>query len=89
MNSRTIRIALGFTFGGLLGVLLVRAFFLDLMEQMGWRMFWEGLGHGESMNWGMVLQSTTFAKSLAGFLLVGVATGVGVYFREKRELSAK
>jgi hypothetical protein len=89
MNSRKIHIALGFSFGGLLGVLLVRALFLDPFEQMGWTMFWEGLGRGEGMNWGVVLQSATFLKCLMGFVLVGAAAGVGVYRKQKQGLSTK
>jgi len=89
MNSRRIRIGLGFVLGGILGVCLIRALFLDPLEQMGWSMFWSGLGQGEDMNWGMVLQSATFLKCLTGFVLVGAAGGVGVYLREKPRVSAK
>jgi len=61
--------------GGVLGVLLVRALFLDPIEEIGWRMFWEGIFHGEIMDLGSVVQSTTFLKCLAGFVLGG---GAGV-----------
>jgi len=89
LKHPNMRVTLGFVVGGIVGACLIRALFLDPFEQMGWTMFWEGLGHGEGTNWGMVLQSATFLKCLTGFVLVGAAAGVGVYLKEKRELSAK
>jgi len=61
--------------GGILGVLLVRGLFLDPIEEIGWRMFWEGLFNGQTMDMGTVVQSATFLKCLAGFVLGG---GAGV-----------
>ena len=84
MNSRNIRITAGLLGGGALGILIVRALFLDPLEQLGWTMFWRGLEEGESMNWEAVLQSATFLKCLMGFVLFGVAGGVGVYLKGKR-----
>jgi hypothetical protein len=66
--------------GGLLGVLLVRAFFLDRVEELGWRMFWSGIGNGEPMQMGAVLQSATFAKCACGFLLVGLCAALVTWF---------
>ena len=60
-----------FVIGGVAGVLVVRGFFLDTLEEIGWRLFWEGIKRGEIMNLDTVLQSATFAKSLVGFLIGG------------------
>jgi hypothetical protein len=84
-----MRVALGFVVGGLVGVFLIRALFLDPFEEIGWRIFWQGLGRGADMNWGMVLQSATFLKCLTGFALVGATAGVSVYFQQKRTQPAK
>ena len=72
MQKRT-RLILSACAGGILGVLLVRLLFLDPIEEMGWGMFWEGLFHGEFMDLGTVIQSVTFLKCLAGFILGGGA----------------
>lgn len=64
-----------FIIGGIIGILVVRGFFLDTFEEIGWRLFWEGIIRGESMNSETVLKSATFTKSLAGFIIGGfVAT---------------
>ena len=83
MKYRNVLITVGFLLGGIIGVCLIRAFFLDPIEQMGWTMFWEGLGHGELMNLGAVVQSATFLKCIAGFLLVGAVAGSVTYFKWK------
>lgn len=72
-----------FVVGGILGVLIVRAFFLDPVEELGWRMFWEGLSNARVMNSEMVLKSTTFAKCVAGFLVGGLALAVlGIFLKK-------
>ena len=78
------RVLLGFIVGGIIGVAIVRAFFLDPIEQMAWSMFWQGVAHGDFMDSRTVLQSSTFLKCLTGFLLAGAATGVGFYLKGKR-----
>lgn len=87
MKNLNMLVTLAFLLGGIVGVCVIRAFFLDPIEQMGWTMFWEGLGHGEVMNLGAVVQSATFLKCLTGFLLVGAASGGSLYFKGKRESS--
>lgn len=81
------RVLLGFVVGGIIGVAIIRAFFLDPIEQMAWSMFWRGIAHGDLMDARTVFQSSTFLKCLAGFLLAGAATGVGVYLKGKRRTS--
>jgi hypothetical protein len=51
--------------------MLVRALFLDRVEELGWQTFWEGLGNGRMMDFGMVVRSDTFAKCLAGLVIGG------------------
>lgn len=74
MQNRT-RSVIWLCVGGVVGVLLVRAFFLDPIEELGWRMFWEGIGNGRTMDLGMVVRSATFAKCLAG-LVLGAGSGL-------------
>ncbi len=56
--------------GALLGLLVVRGFFLDPVEEMGWRIFWDALFRGHIGVRGIkeVLQSATFAKSMLGIM---------------------
>lgn len=60
-----------FWLGGILGVICVRIFFLDEIEGLGWRIFWEELANGRILEPATVLRSSTFAKSVAGFLVGG------------------
>jgi hypothetical protein len=69
--QKSSRLIIASCIGGILGVLLVRVFFLDGIEEIGWRIFWEGLGNGRMMNFGAVVQSSTFAKCLAGLVIGG------------------
>jgi hypothetical protein len=69
--QQSSRLIISSCIGGILGVLLVRALFLDGIEEIGWRIFWEGLGNGRMMNFGAVVQSSTFAKCLAGLVIGG------------------
>jgi len=73
--------------GGIVGVLIVRAFFLGPFEELGWRMFWEAVGEGRSINFEMVVQSATFAKCLAG-LVLGAGAGFYVSSTFNRQLGA-
>jgi hypothetical protein len=70
--------------GGVLGLLIVRGFFLDPFQEMGWSMFWHGLTNGEPMDISTVLQSTTLYKCLGGFILGGLAGGfVGIKLKNQ------
>jgi hypothetical protein len=62
-----------FFLGGVLGVLVVRGFFLDHLEELGWRMFWDGVANGRVMDLGRVFGSATFMKCLVGFVVCGGA----------------
>jgi hypothetical protein len=72
MSSRLSK-TLAFLIGGVIGVAVIRAFFLDTIEELGWRMFWRALGEGGSMDLGRVLNSSTFTKCMLGFLAGGGA----------------
>lgn len=74
MKARKL-FSLLFIAGGVIGVLIVRSFFLEPFQEMGWHMFWNGLTNGEPMDIGMVFKSTTFAKCLGGFIIGGLAAG--------------
>jgi hypothetical protein len=82
-QSRT-RFLIWLCVGGVAGVLLVRAFFLDPIEQLGWSMFWEGLANGQIMDLGTVVGSATFAKCMAG-LVLGAGTGLFLASRTNRK----
>lgn len=84
MQNRA-RLIVSLCVGGIVGVLLVRALFLDPIEELGWRMFWGGIGNGRSMDLGMVVQSATFAKCLAG-LLLGAGSGFFIASAFNRKL---
>jgi len=84
MKNRTARIVLGSLLGGILGVFIVWAFFLDAIDRIGWSIFWSGLFHGEVTDWSAVVHSAAFLKCLAGFLVLGAATGITIYFKDKR-----
>ena len=60
--------------GATLGLLIVKAFLLDGSEEIGWRIFWEGLFKGQldSGDLEIVLKSTTFLKSVSGLIIGGV-----------------
>ncbi len=63
-------------FGGFIGLLIVRGFFLDPAEEIGWRIFWDALFRGHIGMKGIqeVTGSATFAKSMLG---IGIGTVAG------------
>ena len=60
--------------GAIIGLMIVRSFMFDQIEELGWRMFWDAFLHGRlgERDMGMVFQSATFMKSLVGLILGGV-----------------
>ncbi|HYM76114.1 MAG TPA: WG repeat-containing protein [Candidatus Dormibacteraeota bacterium] len=87
MAQNRTQLAISTCVGGIVGVLIVRAFFLGPFEELGWRMFWEAVGEGRSIDLGMVVQSATFAKCLAG-LVLGAGAGFYVSSTFNRKLGA-
>lgn len=59
--------------GAMVGLLLVRVFMLDTIEEIGWRMFWDALFKGNISTRGirMVFESATFTKSVIGMAAGG------------------
>jgi hypothetical protein len=82
MNRGTV-ILLGIV-GGIIGVAVVRIFFLNSIQIMGWNMFWKNLS---SLNFDMfklIFKSATFGKCLVGFLAGAGAGGLlGVMFSRR------
>ena len=68
--------------GAVVGLLVVRGFFLDPVEEAGWRIFWDALFRGRIGMRGLreAMGSATFAKSMVG---VGVGAVVG-YIASKK-----
>ena len=63
-----------FVVGAVLGFLLVRSFALDSVEELGLRIFLEGMSRGEKTFAGEdILHSSTFAKLALGSFVSGVA----------------
>ena len=62
--------------GAVVGLLVVRGFFLDPVEEAGWRIFWDALFRGHIGMRGIreAMGSATFAKSMVG---VGVGAVAG------------
>jgi hypothetical protein len=87
MQNRT-RLVVSLCVGSIVGVLLVRAFFLDPIEELGWRMFWAAIGDGRGMDFSMVVKSATFAKCLAG-LVLGAGAGFFIASAFNRRLSTQ
>jgi len=56
--------------GAVVGLLLVRGFMLDPIEEIGWRMFWNALFKGNFSTKGirMVFESAAFTKSAVGMV---------------------
>jgi len=61
-----------FIIGGILGIAIVKVLFLTPLEEIGFRLFWNGLFQGRIMDLEMVFKSTTFFKCLVGFIAGGL-----------------
>jgi tetrahydromethanopterin S-methyltransferase subunit C len=78
--TKKLSLVIALLIGGMIGVLLVRLFFLDPLEKLGWSMFWSGLGNGRMMDLGIVLKSNTLAKCAGGFAIAGIASAFAAKF---------
>jgi len=72
--------------GAVVGLLFVRGFILDTIEEIGWRMFWDALFKGNFSTRGLriAIESSTFTKSV-----IGMAAGGGLGFLASSFASAK
>ena len=76
-NFKIIKTSIiGAVVGSIIGVLIVRAFFLDPIQILGWNIFWERIADGELMHPDIAFRSNTFFKCVAGFIIGGI---VGAY----------
>lgn len=57
--------------GAFVGLVLVRAVVLDPVETIAWKMFWNALQQGAVADFGRLLESTTFWKSVGGVIVGG------------------
>ena len=61
-----------FLIGSIAGVLIMRAFFLDFIQIMGWELFWNDLSDSKIMDAEMIFKSKTFLKCFAGGAVGGI-----------------
>jgi len=78
--------------GAIAGLLIMRGFMFDGIEEMAWRFFWNDVFNGNLGTKGMdqVLQSATFMKSMVGVLgggILGLLVGVK-YTASKQQSNA-
>ena len=71
--------------GAFLGLLIVRGFFLDGVEELGFRVFLKVFfeGHMDANGLGEIVQTATFMKFVAGFILGGTAGVLSGFFSMK------
>jgi hypothetical protein len=58
--------------GGIIGVAVVRMFFLSSFQIMGWKIFWNNLSNIQFNMLRNVFESATFGKCLLGFIVGGI-----------------
>ncbi len=63
----------GFLIGCIIGIVIVRAFFLDEIEVIGFDLFWESAKEGKlSFDRETILNSSSFMKCCIGFIIGGL-----------------
>lgn len=71
--------------GGVVGVLIVRYYFLNPIQIIGWNLFWSNLSHFNFDLFKFIFKSATFGKCLVGFLVGGgIGALVGFMFSGKK-----
>ena len=73
--------------GAVVGLLFVRGFMLDTIEEIGWRMFWDAIFKGNFSTRGlrMAFESATFTKSAIGMAAGGVLGLLATRFATARK----
>jgi hypothetical protein len=73
--------------GAVVGLLFVRSFMLDTIEEIGWRMFWDALLNGNFSTRGLriAIESSTFIKSVIGMAAGGVLGMLATRFAAARK----
>jgi hypothetical protein len=70
--------------GCIAGILIIRGFYLDPIEELGWRMFWEEY-HKGSVNWEIVKSSSTYQKCVTGGVIGGfIGLFIGLVIPNRR-----
>lgn len=67
--------------GGAVGVAIVRFYFLNTFEIIGWNLFWQNLSHLNFDMFRLIFKSAAFGKCLAGFLVggaIGFVAGMAI-----------
>ncbi len=62
--------------GGVIGVAVVRIFFLNSIQIMGWKLFWNNLSGIQLDMIKNLFESATFGKCLLGFITGGIAGAI-------------
>jgi hypothetical protein len=57
--------------GAIIGVAMVRLFFLNSIQIMGWKLFWNNLASFDFSMFKNAFESATFGRSVLGFLIGG------------------
>ncbi len=70
--------------GAVVGVIIVRMFFLNFIQVTGWNLFWKNLFRFNFDQFRLIFKSATFGKCFLGFLLGGAAGAAVGYFLSKR-----
>jgi hypothetical protein len=68
VDERKLKVVI-FFFAGIVGVLFTKAFLFDNIELIAWNIFWNG--NSSFFNSERIFTSTTFLKSIFGFLIFG------------------
>lgn len=68
VDERKLKVVI-FFFTGIVGVLFTKAFLFDNIELIAWNIFWNA--NSSFFNFERIFSSTTFLKSIFGFLVFG------------------
>lgn len=70
--------------GAVIGVAVVRMFFLNSLEIVGWNLFWEYFTHFRIDMFRLIFKSATFGKFVTGSLIGACAGAVAGHYVRKR-----
>ena len=74
MRSSTVFILI--IIGGIIGVAVVRMFFLNPIQIIGWNLFWRNVSNLNFEMFKLIFKSATFGRCFLGFLIGAVAAVV-------------
>ena len=70
--------------GGIIGVAVVRFFFLNPVQIMGWDLFWKNVSNLNFEMFKLIFKSATFGKCFIGFLVGAFALIILGAFASRR-----